>query len=168
MQNNAEFICLQCGTCCRNLIENRNGRSSGITLTKNETSLFRSEIVVPKIALGMYGPEIFLFYQLVVNCCPYIDEKNQCKIYEKRPLICRSFPIISGAISNKCQVYSYRKVGLTYDEPYKMTLQLAANNKLEKYFQNQIKKNFKKGIKLWEYDFSTKHWIYKMQLNNLP
>ncbi len=40
-------------------------------------------------------PERIMSYQLGVNICPHITEKNSCKIYEKRPLICRAFPLIS-------------------------------------------------------------------------
>lgn len=29
-----------------------------------------------------------------MNVCPHITEKNTCRIYEKRPLVCRTFPLI--------------------------------------------------------------------------
>jgi Fe-S-cluster containining protein len=163
-----DFECLQCATCCRNLLETRDGKSSGMTLTDKEASIFQPAIVSPKIALGMSAPEITILYQLNVKCCPNVNEKNMCQIYEKRPLVCQSFPIISGAISNKCKVFSYRKVGLSYSEPYAMIRQLQASEKLDKYIQNRIRKHFKEGIKLWEYDLTTKQWTCKTQFNNPP
>jgi len=163
-----DFTCLQCATCCRNLLEIREGKSSGITLTDKEAGLFPPEMVSPKLALGLNGPETVILYQLNVKCCPYINEKNMCKIYERRPLVCQSFPIISGAISNKCKVFAYRKAGLHYSEPYSMVKQLYASEKLDKYVQNRVRKNFKKGIILWEYDLATKQWTYKTQFNNVP
>ena len=162
------FNCLQCATCCRNLIETREGKSSGITLTDKEASIFPSNLVSPKFALGLDAPKIIILYQLNVKCCPYVNENNVCQIYEKRPLICQSFPVISGSISNKCKVFSYRKVGLVYSEPYAMNKQLEASNKLDKYIKTRIRKNFQKGIRLWEYDLNTKQWIFKAQFNNAP
>ncbi len=168
MSEASDFECLQCATCCRNLLETREGKSSGLTLTEKEAGIFPSTIVAPKMALGMNAPEIIILYQLCVKCCPNINEKNLCQIYEKRPLICQSFPVISGAISNKCKVFSYRKVGLNYSEPYTMNIQLQASEKLDKYLQHRIRKHFKKGIKLWEYDLSTKQWNYKTHFNSPP
>lgn len=168
MYKSDEFECLQCATCCRNLLETRNGKISGITLTENEAKLFPSNIVSPKLSLGMNSPEIIIMYQLNVKCCPNVNEKNLCQVYENRPLICRSFPVISGAISNKCKMFSYRKPGLTYDEPYTMNRQIEASAKLDKYIENRIKRHFKKGIKLWEYDLATNRWFFKAQFNSTP
>lgn len=158
------FECLQCATCCRNLLEEKDGKIKGLTLTEKEAKLFPSELVSPKLAIGVEGPQTIILYQLNAKCCPHISEKNLCQIYHIRPLVCQSFPIISGAISNRCRVFAYRKVGLSYDEPYSMKSQLEASNKLDKYLQNHIKKQQTKGSKLWEYDLAAEQWIIKSEL----
>jgi len=83
------FECLRCGSCCRDLIIKELGCSMGLFLMPHETSLFPSEIVSPMWRLGSEIKN----YQLNVNVCPHLTEDNQCKIYSKRPVICRAFPL---------------------------------------------------------------------------
>jgi Fe-S-cluster containining protein len=162
----SDFECKNCATCCRNLLETKEGKSKGLTLTEKEANLFPSSMVSPKFAIGLNAPETVILYQLNVKCCPNVNEKNLCQIYQRRPLVCQSFPIISGAISNKCKVFAYRKVGLSYSEPYAMKKQLGASDKLDKYIENRLRKQSKKGLILWEYDLATKQWNYKTQINS--
>jgi len=115
-------------------------------------------MVSPKLAIGAAKPEVVVLYQLNVNICPYIDDKNACSKYVERPLICRSFPIVAGAISNRCRVFSYRKVGVSYNEPYSMTKQVEASEQLDAYTRNRMKKNRIKGLKIWEYDLAAEKW----------
>ncbi len=115
------------------------------------------------MGIGQNEPEVVVLYQLTVNCCPFVNDNNECRIYTKRPLMCQSFPIVAGAISNRCRVFSYRKPGATYNEPYSMAKQVEASGKLEKYTQNRIKKHHGKFVKIWEYDLATKKWIPKGQ-----
>jgi hypothetical protein len=75
--------------------------------------------------------------------------------------MCQSFPIVAGAISNRCKAFNYRKPGVTYNEPYTMTQQLQANSKLEKYTRRHLKKNSRRGLRIWEYDLESKKWISK-------
>jgi Fe-S-cluster containining protein len=161
MDDPDKFQCLKCATCCRNLLEKIGGVLRGLPLTEQEVSLFPREVISPKVALGVDEPETIIQYQLNLNCCPYVSACNDCRIYDKRPLMCQSFPIVAGAISNRCQVFNYRKPGLTYNEPYSMKAQLEANEKLEKALLRQIKKGTRKGTKLWEYDLNSKKWKAK-------
>ena len=131
----------------------------GLPLTERETKLFRVELIAPKLAVGMKKPETVVLYQLTVNCCPFVNEENQCKIYPARPLMCQSFPVVAGALSNRCQIYSYRIPGASYDEPFSMAAQLQANEKLEKYIQNRLTKSNRKGLKIWEYNLATMKWL---------
>jgi len=152
------FECRRCATCCRGLLESEEGISRGLPLTDKETKLFPSEIVAPKLAVGVEKPEFVILYQLTVNCCPHINNENNCQIYSVRPLMCQSFPIVAGAISNRCQVFSYRIPGRAYDDPFSMTAQLQANDKLERYIHTRLRRTSRKGLKIWEYDLSTKKW----------
>lgn len=168
MDEKADFECLRCGTCCRQLLQTTDDVTRGPPLTEKETAVFPPEIISPKLAIGQTEPTTIILYQLNVNVCPYINQKNECQKYAERPLICRSFPIVAGAISNRCKIFAYRKVGASYSEPYPMTKQLEASNKLEAYTLNHIKNHSKKGTNIWEYNLNTKKWIYITQYNASP
>jgi Fe-S-cluster containining protein len=152
-----DFKCLKCGTCCRSIIEILGGVKRGLPLTENETVIFSKEHVSPKLALGLTQPETIVLYQLNINA------QNQCQKYEPRPLMCRSFPIVAGDISNRCKVFSYRKVGVAYCEPYSMANQLEASNKLNAYISKSLKKHFQRGLKIWEYNLATGTWVFTKQ-----
>ena len=151
---------MKCGTCCRNLLEEREGLLKGLTLTANETSLFPSDIVSPQTATGRKKPEHIINYQLNVNDCPHINERNECQIYDKRPLICRAFPYIQGSFSVKCPVFGrlFKKAGLrvTFPVPY---TEAEASRKRDRHFQNHLKKHLKKGSKTWVFDLATRQWV---------
>jgi Fe-S-cluster containining protein len=71
-----------------------------LLVSKDETNLFPKELVFPSASVGIdknnpSKPERVLTYQLNANVCPHVTEKNTCRIYERRPLICRAFPLIS-------------------------------------------------------------------------
>jgi Fe-S-cluster containining protein len=159
MNDPSDFHCLKCSTCCRNLLENKDGVLRGLPLTDDEAKRFSAEVLAPKVAAGVDKPEIVILYQLKVNCCPNLNSRNECQIYEKRPLICQSFPIVAGAISNRCRVFNYRKPGVTYDEPYSMSAQLDASGRFEKYVQSTLRKNIRKSLRIWEYDLNSKKWV---------
>ena len=66
----------------------------------DETELFPKELVFPSIGAGFdekdpSKPERIVTYQLDSKVCPSISEKNICEIYERRPLICCVFPLIT-------------------------------------------------------------------------
>ena len=156
-----DFECQRCGLCCRSLIDDKNGFKRGLPLTEKEVTLFSKDLISPKMAIGITEPDNVILYQLNVNVCPYINEKNECNKYERRPLMCQAFPVVAGAISNRCRVFSYRKVGVSYSDPYPMKKQLEASNKFSRYLQKLIKKQYRKGLKVWEYDLAKNHWVYK-------
>ena len=166
MGNQGSFECLRCATCCRNLIENKAGVLRGLTLTESEKHLFPPQTISPKLAVGENGPTKVILHQLNVNCCPHVTAENVCPIYEKRPLMCMSFPMVAGAISNRCHIFSYRKIGMLYSEPYHMKEQLEASEKLTKHIENSVRKNHRKGLVLWEYDLNTKKWHYVTRYNS--
>lgn len=162
------FQCKKCGTCCRNLLEDVQGIRKGLVLTAKEVSLFPSEMISPSLAVGTEKRKRVITYQLHVNICPHIDNKNECLIYDKRPLMCKAFPYNSGNFSNKCTVLSYRKVGQFYSDVEPSELQIDASKKLNRYGWNRFRKYFIKGIKVWQYDLATKNWVFKAQHNKYP
>ena len=161
MDKSGNFECKRCATCCRNLLESKEGVLRGLPLTATEAKRFPPNAIAPKLAVGVEKPETIILYQPIVNCCPHISDKNECQVYETRPLMCQSFPIVAGAISNRCQVFNYRRPGVVYDEFYNMNSQLRASDKLEKYVESHLRRNSKRGLKIWEYNISTKKWLDK-------
>ena len=148
MDEENDFKCLKCITCCRNIIEILGVVKRGLPLTENETVLFSKELVSPKLAIGLTEPETISLYQLNIDVCPYLNEKNQCQKYETRPLMCKFFPIAAGDISNRCKTFSYRKIGVGYCEPYSMAKQLEASNKLNVCTSKSLKNTSRSGLKL--------------------
>ena len=136
------FQCKKCGTCCRNLFDDIEGIRMGLVLTAKEVSLFPSEMISPSSALGTEKRKKIITYQLNANTCPHIDNKNNCLIYEKRPLRCKSYPYEDGNFSIKCTVLSYRKVGLFYCNVTPSELQYDADKKLPRR-KTDITKGFR-------------------------
>jgi Fe-S-cluster containining protein len=81
-------------------LKENNGIIGGLMLFPDETELFPKEIVFPSLGVGFdkkdpSKPECILTYQVDSRVCPYVSEKNICKIYDRRPLIYRVFPLIT-------------------------------------------------------------------------
>ena len=85
--------CTKCGRCCSNL---RIGdETSGLTLFTDEVHLFPEETIKPHLGKGANEPTSIFTYQHTENVCIHLVD-NLCKIYEERPLMCRSFPVKLG------------------------------------------------------------------------
>lgn len=130
-------------------------------LTEEEKKLFDEKNITPAFAFGNEGsPMQIASYQLNLAKCPHIDENNKCKIYDKRPLACRAYPITSNLGRNvadlKCpQVGKYSENELrqlmfsdTYEE---------AINKVNGHVGSCFRKYGKK-TKLMRFDLATKKW----------
>jgi Fe-S-cluster containining protein len=153
------FQCRKCGTCCKNPIEDVNGIATGLLLTVKEISLFPSEMVSPKFAIGFKKPKKIIHYQLNVNDCPHINEKNECRIYEKRPLMCKAFPYESGTISVKCPEIGNRvKVNQRYGVEISAA-EIEASEEMNRHILNRFSKFFRKGQKGWNFDLKKREWI---------
>ena len=161
------FQCKKCGTCCRNLLEHIRGIRKGLLLTAKEVSLFPSKMISHSLAIGTEKRKKVIFYQLNANTCPHIDNKNECLIYDKRPLMCKAFPYELGNFSNKCTVFRNRKVGQFYSGFMPSESQIDVSEKMNRYVRNCLKRYFKKGMKSWEYDLATKKWILRISSEKL-
>lgn len=85
--------CEKCGKCCSNL---RVGdKKTGLTLFPDEIHLFPEQTLKPHMAKGADAPTTIFTYQHTENLCIHLED-NLCNIYEKRPLMCRSFPVKLG------------------------------------------------------------------------
>lgn len=80
------------------------GRRFGMYLSAEEKKLFPEELVVPLFGAG--EPVQPVAYQLAVDRCPHYQEEGglgSCAIYDRRPLVCRAFPVTSRAtVSPHC------------------------------------------------------------------
>jgi Fe-S-cluster containining protein len=156
-----EFHCLRCGTCCRNLFNDKAGLKKGVTLTKSEKNLFPEKMVSPHMAVGMEKPDTIILYQLNVNDCPFIDQSNKCLIYPNRPLMCQAFPIVNFTYSGKCKFFNFSKFSAKITIDWGEGNQVEAFGKLDRYIINHFKRNFKKGIGVWSFDLATNKWVLK-------
>jgi Fe-S-cluster containining protein len=144
---------------------NEGGVLSGLCLTKEESKEFDQRLVVPYLATGDKEPSNIIFYQLVLADCPHLNEKNECKIYDKRPLICRVFPLHPElgrvVLLPKCpQIGKYwTKAG----EPCPVIIDNKeiedASSKITHLFLIHRKECIDKNSKFWYFDLATKNWI---------
>jgi len=100
------FDCLKCGRCCHMLINENNGIQKGLELTKDEVKMFPAKMVSPSFGRGKTLDSIYVItrYQLNVEKCPFIKKDNTCKIYEKRPISCRRFPLMFSSDAHICNI----------------------------------------------------------------
>ncbi len=162
------FQCKKCGTCCRNLWEDIRGVKKGLVITEKEVKLFPRDIVSPSVAIGMSKPDVIIFYQLNTVICPYVDDKNDCLIYSKRPLICQAFPYESEKFSTGCKVFSQMKTGQIILDSAPSRSQIDASEKLNRYMWIRFERRFRRGIKVWDYDLAKKDWLFRTQHNEYP
>jgi Fe-S-cluster containining protein len=155
------FKCKKCGNCCKDLFDFRRGEKRGLTLTTQEAALFSDKEIAPLAAFGFDSPNIIFLYQLSVKDCPHINIENHCTIYEKRPLICRAFPLTEGSFSTKCKLFWFLK-----DFPentVKVVIdwgktQLEAEKQLDDYIIATYKSNFAEGLCSWSFDLDNGKW----------
>jgi Fe-S-cluster containining protein len=81
-------------------LNENNGVLKGPTLTNDEAKLFPRDIVSSSFGRGKNASNIYAIirYQINVNICPFLMQNNECKIYKKRPIVCRRFPLMSSEI----------------------------------------------------------------------
>jgi Fe-S-cluster containining protein len=91
-----KFKCKRCGKCCSN--------AKNLALFEWEAERLRKHGA--KIRAGhtieLNGSRIVLFWTLESNGkkCPFLTKRG-CLVYNKRPLVCRSFPFMTSGITSK-------------------------------------------------------------------
>lgn len=182
-----QFKCFNCGRCCRNLLVEESGLLTGLNLArKKEAIMFPKEIVFPSFGTGIdpndpEKPQKIVSYQLGVNVCPFISDSNVCQIYEKRPLVCKGFPLISMgkigvtiASSDKCLFVEKveKKIGsLTFYLPltprkFKAVTEWKAISKLSSHINKNIFSPTLAGKTVWQFNISNKKWVKTKYQNN--
>ena len=118
------FVCdyQKCNAkCCRNIkgnidddsiLEQNNERYMHIAVPLKELSIaisnhekevlsqiaqnkgFKLKLVPQSFVLTKHFEPIIINWQLDYDTCPFLNNKNECDIYEHRPLVCKSFPYL--------------------------------------------------------------------------
>lgn len=99
-----KFQCIKCGKCCKNLKQvNENIPYKGLLIFEWEAHILtqKAQDLGIKISIltghSFYDQKsnqlIVLHWVLNHENCPFLSERNECLIYEDRPLICKLFPI---------------------------------------------------------------------------
>jgi Fe-S-cluster containining protein len=156
------FECKKCGYCCKTLLQYKKGVLRGLALlTEEEKKLFDGKDISPALGFGNEGSPIQIAsYQLNLAKCPQIDENNRCKIYDKRPLVCRAFPITSNigrnAAALECpQVGKYSEselLQLVFLDMYEEAI-----NKMNGCVESLFRK-YGKEKRLMRFDLKTRKW----------
>lgn len=158
------FKCQKCGTCCRGLFVEEFGMLQGLCLSEEEAKQFDPKFIMPYIAIGDKEPATIVYYQLILADCPHLNDKNECKIYDKRPLICRVFPVHPDlnhtVILPKCpQIEKHWSreekicpVAIEDDEIE------GALTKINIRSLTHRKECLEKGLRFWYFDLAKKEW----------
>jgi Fe-S-cluster containining protein len=77
----ARFSCRRCGWCCTKFV--------GLILTKNDML----RLGVPEAEWATKFTVMDKCYVLTQPCRYFDDAQHACQVYEKRPDICRDFPV---------------------------------------------------------------------------
>ena len=112
--------------------------------------------------VGRTRPEEVILFQLTETVCPYLLDNNRCEIYDKRPLACRAFPIVSTGdrplITTECSAITESGAIVILSREEKR-----ANEQLSQYIKETIEekaRSYASGdIHAWEYDLSTRKWV---------
>jgi len=118
-----KFRCAGCGNCCRFLGEKTNEKipcfidggpiivlsEPKLVIKDWEKHLFPEKNVVPYSVLFdlKESRTIVLNYTLNVERCPCLDGEGMCRIYNRRPIGCRSFPYLHLSVHNNKLNSSY-------------------------------------------------------------
>jgi len=161
-----KFECLKCGRCCRNLVIDViiGGKTFllGMFLWKEEVRHFAPDKVLPLYGAGIKGrsrvrPAEVFAYQYIENVCPHITKNNLCRIYNYRPLICRSFPLENSQLKAQCGWVKKQKELVETHEPLivgqeivnaERLMSIKTINALDKY-----------NGALWIYPLDTRKWV---------
>ena len=163
-----KFTCLQCGYCCRNLIQKHPylpGVKGGLFLIPKETKLFPREHIYPNKGWGLKGrarprPLVIYAYQLDMNRCPHL-RGNLCEIYENRPLACRGYPLeglepIGKIILDPdCRFIKQHLDKGEIIRQIEAPEELAANGTLRLYLAGALANSEEPS---WTFDLTTKKW----------
>jgi len=170
------FVCTGCGVCCRKIVITNDYGTFGLYLEPQETKLFPKWHVEPFWGFGVKGrrrnrPKFVGAYQFTGEQCPYVTKQNECRIYERRPLVCRAYPLslffirdkegkVHAEMDNRCPVINKRFPEEQIELPhggldYLGETAISADLKSTRHFENCV---LKSDGYLWLYHFKQQKW----------
>lgn len=159
------FKCQKCGACCRDLlIKVTKNITCGLFLLPEETKLFLS--IKPMWGFGLKGrsrprPQTIGIYQFPEDTCPYLTKDNLCDIYEKRPKICRSFPLTVNLFEAKASVENRCPGAKQIPQNQFVTLGKVFPDDILKanaYIHTRLGKLMTSTDTFWLYDLKAERW----------
>jgi Fe-S-cluster containining protein len=164
--NNNSFNCKKCGFCCRTLLEYENNQLMGLAIFEEERKLFNEKDVVPQRAIGKDKPIEILSYQLKLAICPHISKENKCLIYDKRPLVCKAFPVTSTLGKTIAELKCPQISKCTKEQLYNMKFPDEIAETMDK-INAIVGSHFRKkgGLKFWFFDIASNSWIIERNPN---
>lgn len=144
--------CVQCGRCCSHLRKGNN--TVGLTIFPEEIHLFPESTIRPHLGKGVEGPTKIFTYQHTENVCIHLKD-NLCRIYDRRPLMCRSFPVKVGAR------------GLTFSPGCKAFLKTIKNSKSKNRDMEEIQAALEIAERLYNFHSSLDEGERKHRFNLL-
>lgn len=118
--------------------------------------------IKPKRAIALKNNELLILdYFIDHEICPFFDKKNKlCIAYDKRPLICRSYPLLGAKTLGKCKykkkdpkmydserIYA-KKLDLIVNKQKEIIKELDANNDINPEIVDLKKIKTKKELRL--------------------
>ena len=167
------WYCNRCGKCCERIITDTPIGRFGMMLLPFETKRFNSKYIKPLYGIGLKGkrrkrPAIIYAYQYIGEPCEHYDpETKTCRIYEKRPLVCRAYPFEYAFgnyfIDDNCPVAKklFPENTVAYlDEVENIDIEYDALRKLHTYYILVFLANmYKTNVTItWYYDLETMKW----------
>jgi Fe-S-cluster containining protein len=144
--------------------------TAGLSLFPEERELFPKPIVSPSIGIGKYPYDRdfkIIQYQVNVNVCPYLERiggKGFCRIYERRPVACKSYPFTISRFEKMQPVFEMEgscRANLT------MNQNLRIFNEMESISETDAAiAEFRRMVSImrvcgtiWNFDLREKEWI---------
>jgi len=135
-----------------------------------ERSLFPREIIFPFYGIGKMPEDKFfktVLYQVNAQKCPHLkpDELSICKIYEKRPLACRSFPFLYLASPFEVLGPDFARLAVWENCLFVQKSKVRNPHKIEAFNERKaaeqmaLKLSIREGPQ-WLFDLKEQEWVY--------
>jgi Fe-S-cluster containining protein len=120
-----DFQCITCGCCCY--------QKKGVYMTTEEKKLLGDHPSIVPLEKPVSDLYTYRILPSEDDRCPFLDD-NHCTIYEKRPELCRRFPLTMRYIPDIGYVYStIICCGASYQNPSSYTVKEYSNHLNEKF-----------------------------------
>ena len=162
IESNTKFGCLRCGKCCRGL--NAKGYF-GLFLYPHEIHLFPSLSIKPCLGKGKHPRhsnfKIWAYQLNETNCSHLVN--NACKIYDKRPMVCRHYPFTVRTLPDNSVITTISHLCTSHQRAIK------SGDLNQEYLQNTDEFKLSLLAGKWMLGFKSinkkkdTHWIFNMK-----